>query len=45
LYVTKKVLIVDDSKVVRDAIRILEKEHGLAICGEAKDDVDAIAVT
>jgi DNA-binding NarL/FixJ family response regulator len=43
LYVTKKVLIVDDSKVVRDAVRILfEEEHGLAICGEAEDGVDAI---
>ena len=39
----KTILVVDDSRVVRDALRILlEKEHGLAICGEAEDGVDAI---
>ena len=39
----KTILVVDDSRVVRDALRILfEKEHGLTICGEAEDGVDAI---
>ena len=39
----KNILVVDDSRTFRDAIRILlEKERGLAICGEAEDGVDAI---
>jgi two-component system, NarL family, response regulator LiaR len=39
----KTILVVDDSRVVRDALRILfEKEDALAICGEAEDGVDAI---
>jgi len=40
----KNVLIVDDSPVVRRAIRfLLEEKHKLAICSEAEDGAHAIA--
>jgi two-component system response regulator VicR len=39
----KKVLIVDDSWAVRNAIRfVLEKETQVTICGEAEDGFDAL---
>jgi two-component system response regulator VicR len=39
----KKVLIVDDSWAVRNAIRfVLEKEDQVSICGEAEDGFDAL---
>jgi DNA-binding NarL/FixJ family response regulator len=39
----KKVLIVDDSWAVRNAIRfVLERESGVSICGEAEDGFDAL---
>jgi DNA-binding NarL/FixJ family response regulator len=38
-----KILVVDDSPAVRDAIRfILEKVNQLTICGEAEDGFDAL---
>jgi CheY-like chemotaxis protein len=38
-----KILIVDDSKAVRDAIRFLvEKQEGFTVCDEAVDGFDAI---
>jgi DNA-binding NarL/FixJ family response regulator len=40
---TKQILVVDDSKAVRDAIRfLLRSQPELAICGEAQDGVGAI---
>jgi DNA-binding NarL/FixJ family response regulator len=40
----KSILIVDDSPVIRRGLReLLEKEAGLAVCGEAENGLDAIA--
>lgn len=40
---TKRILVVDDSKVVRNAIRaVLQNQPELTICGEADDGVAAI---
>ncbi len=40
-----KVLLVDDHPIVRQGIRrLIEKEPGLLVCGEAEDAVDALEV-
>jgi CheY-like chemotaxis protein len=42
--VEKSILVVDNSKAVRDAVRsLIENEQSLAVCGEAVDGLDAIA--
>lgn len=39
----KKILIVDDNKSVRDAIRVrIQSEPGLTVCGEAGDGIEAV---
>jgi DNA-binding NarL/FixJ family response regulator len=37
-----RILIVDDSEVVRDTIRIFLATAGFDVCGEARDGLDAI---
>ena len=40
-----KVLLVDDHPIVRQGIRrLIEKEPGLSVCGEAEDAIDALDV-
>lgn len=42
----KRILVVDDSAAVREAVRmLLDHQPGLEVCGEAVDGVDAIEKT
>ena len=45
-HLAKKILIVDDSSVIREAIRaLLQGQPDLEICGEAVDGLDAVEKT
>lgn len=44
--VVKKILIVDDHPRMRQMIRlVVESQHGLTVCGEATDGLDAVGKT